>query len=182
MSRCRRCWRAWSSRLRHFVRQPLPFNRNQIAMTLFSIAVLILLFVRHRTNLARIWAGTERRVSFSRGSKAESQPQPGGKISVVLLAGLVAFSLVALGGIWLYRHARAPLETTAGPWNMRETDRTATGQQRVDRVVFAGDGKRLAALCPRYDRLLIYDVNPDATLSVAREVELDGRPVALRDF
>ena len=41
---------------------------------------------------------------------------------------------------------------------LRETDRVATGQQRVDRVAFAAGGKRLAAICPRYDRVVIYQV------------------------
>ncbi len=168
----------------HFLREPFPLNRNHIAMTLFSIAVLILLFVRHRTNLARIWAGTESRVSLGRGRarKANGQPQPSGKILLVLLAVIFAFGLLGLAGIWLYRQMRQPLETAAGPWNLRETDRTATGQQRVDRVVFAKGGNRLAALCPRYDRLVIYDVKSDATLSLSREVELAGRPVSLVAF
>ena len=43
----------------HFWRDPSPWNRNHVAMSIFSIAVLVLLFVRHRSNIARIWAGTE---------------------------------------------------------------------------------------------------------------------------
>jgi acyl-phosphate glycerol 3-phosphate acyltransferase len=163
----------------HFVRQPLPWNRNHIAMTLFSIAVLILLFVRHRSNLARIWAGTERRVSFGRGPKASSQPGSCGKISVLLLAGLALCGALALAGVWAYHQMSQKLQTHAGPWNLRETDRTSTGQQRVDRVVFAKGGNRLAAICPRYDRFVIYNVNSDATLALAREVELGGRPIGL---
>ncbi len=165
----------------HFLREPDPLNRNDIAMTLFSIAVLILLFVRHRSNLARIWAGTESRVSFNRNRKppGNGQPPSCGKISVMLLASLALFAVLAVAGIWVYRHARQPLETTAGPWRLREIDRTTTGQQRVDRVVFAQGGNRLAALCPRYDRLLIYDVKSDRTLALSKDVQLEGRPVAL---
>jgi acyl-phosphate glycerol 3-phosphate acyltransferase len=168
----------------HFLREPDPVNRNHIAMTLFSIAVLILLFVRHRSNLARIWAGTESRVSFGRrrGPKGNGQPQSCGKISVMLLAGLVVFSLLASAGIWVWRQTRQPLETNAGPWHLREIDRTTTGQQRVDRVVFAQGGNRLAALCPRYDRLVIYDLTSDKALSLSKEVALEGRPVALVSF
>jgi acyl-phosphate glycerol 3-phosphate acyltransferase len=165
----------------HFLREPDLLNRNHIAMTLFSIAVLILLFVRHRGNLARIWAGTESRVSFGRrrGPSGNSQPQSCGKISVLLLAGLAVFGVLSAAGIWVYRQTQQPLETTAGPWHLREIDRTTTGQQRVDRVVFAQGGNRLAALCPRYDRLVIYDVGSAKALSLSREVELEGRPVAL---
>ncbi len=147
-------------------------------MTLFSIAVLILLFVRHRSNLARIWAGTERRVSFGRGPKAGSQAGCG-KISVFSGRRARLAGAAALGGVWAYRQMNRRLETTAGPWNLRETDRTATGQQRVDRVVFARGGNRLAAICPRYDRLVIYDVKLDATLALTRDVQLEGRPVAI---
>ncbi len=58
----------------HFAREAAPFNREHIAMSLFSIAVLVLLVVRHRGNVARIWAGTERRVSFrGRGGKSGTQ-------------------------------------------------------------------------------------------------------------
>jgi acyl-phosphate glycerol 3-phosphate acyltransferase len=161
----------------HFWRDPSPWNRNQVAMSLFSIAVLILLILRHRTNIARIWAGTERRVSFGRGRG--EKPQSCGKVSVVLVVAIAAVALVAAAAAALYRQATQQLQTTAGPWMLRETDRTATGQQRVDRVVFAEGGNRLAAICPRYDRLVIYDVKSDAKLAIPREIELDGRPVAL---
>lgn len=60
----------------HFLRDPFPLNRNHIAMTVFSIAVLILLFVRHRTNLARIWAGTD---AASRSAAAAPPPRRGSR-------------------------------------------------------------------------------------------------------
>jgi acyl-phosphate glycerol 3-phosphate acyltransferase len=161
----------------HFWRDPSPWNRNHVAMSLFSIAVLILLLIRHRSNMARIWAGTERRVSFGRG-RAE-KPQSCGKVSVVLLVAIAAVALVAVAGAAFYRQATQKLQTTAGPWRLREIDRTTTGQQRVDRVVFAEGGSRLAAICPRYDRLVIYDVDSDAKLVIRTEVALDGRPVSL---
>jgi glycerol-3-phosphate acyltransferase PlsY len=96
-----------------------------------------------------------------------------------LLVAVVAIALVAAAGIAFYLQATQQLQTDAGPWMLRETDRTSTGQQRVDRVVFALGGRRLAAICPRYDRLVIYDVKHDAKLALLREVNLDGRPVAL---
>ena len=161
----------------HFWRDSSPWNRNHVAMSLFSIAVLVLLVLRHRSNIARIWAGTERRVSFGRGR--EEKPQSCGKVSVVLVVAIAAVALVAAAGVVFYRHASRQLQTSAGPWMLRETDRTATGQQRVDRVVFARGGNRLAVICPRYDRLVIYDLKSDAKLAILREVELEGRPVAL---
>ncbi len=51
----------------HLLRQTKPLSREHIAMSLFSIAVVALLVVRHRSNLARIRAGTENRVNL-RGS------------------------------------------------------------------------------------------------------------------
>ena len=92
----------------HFWRDPSPWNRNHIAMSLFSIAVLVLLFIRHRTNIARIWAGTERRVSLSR-SRSE-KPQSCGKVSVVLLVGIALVALrCRLGNRSLPpRHPAAP--------------------------------------------------------------------------
>jgi glycerol-3-phosphate acyltransferase PlsY len=62
---------------------------------------------------------------------------------------------------------------------LRETERLATGQQRVERVAFAASGTRLAATCPRFDRLFVYQVEPRGTLTPIREIELEGRPVAL---
>ncbi len=101
----------------HFLREPDPLNRNHIAMTLFSIAVLILLFVRHRSNLARIWAGSESRVSFNRkrNPPGNGQPPSSGKISVMLLASLALFAVLAVAGIWLYRHAHSPSKPPQAP-------------------------------------------------------------------
>ena len=67
----------------------------------------------------------------------------------------------------------------AGPWSLRETDRFATGQQRVDRVAFAAGGDRLAGICPRYNRLLIYEVDAELKLRPIAETQLEGRPVGV---
>ena len=109
-------------------------------MSLFSIAVLVLLFVRHRGNLARIWAGHRASRQPASGETAAraarripvARPifgRPGGR-------ACARVALAAVAGIWLYRQASQPIEAKAGPWTLRETDRTATGQQRVDRVAF----------------------------------------------
>jgi len=164
----------------HFLRDPSPFSREHIAMSLFSIAVMALLLNRHRGNLARIWASTERRVNFRRnGSESDRPDQPSGKIVVPLVACLVLLSFGLIGGIRLYRQVTEPIEANAGPWMLRETDRVTTGQQRVDRVAFAAAGSRLAATCPRYDRLVVYQVEPRGKLVLVKEIELEGRPVAL---
>ena len=59
-------------------------------MSLFSIAVLVLLFVRHRGNIARIWAGTERRVNFRRARSGAGRPAAAERQDRgLLVAGLV---------------------------------------------------------------------------------------------
>ena len=81
----------------HFLRDPSPLSREHIAMSLFSIAVLVLLFVRHRGNLARIWAGTETRVNFRPRSIRGRRPGISrcGKIVVLVLVVSGRASLVA---------------------------------------------------------------------------------------
>src|SRR5262249_25368137 len=59
----------------HFMRDPAPLSREHIAMSLFSVAVVALLVVRHRSNLARIRAGTENRVNLGRTAKRDQGPE-----------------------------------------------------------------------------------------------------------
>lgn len=173
----------------HFVRDRAPFSREHIAMSLFSIAVVGLLVVRHRTNLARIRAGTENRANFGRcrrrdGSGPEVPANPGpsprsGRIGTTLLIVVGVLGLVLIGGTLLIRNAARSVEAVAGPWSLKETDRVVTGQQRVDRVAFATGGDCLAGICPRYNTLLIYKVDAAKTLHPVAETQLDGRPVAV---
>jgi len=164
----------------HFVSQPSPFNRENLAMSVFSIAVFLLLLFLHRGNLARIWAGTERRVNLRRPRNGgHAQAESCGKITVFALAGLLVLGTCLFAAIRIYQHANRSIEVTAGPWHLRETARVATGQQRVDRVAFAAAGTRLAATCPRYDRVIVYQVEGDGKLTTIREIELNGRPVAV---
>jgi glycerol-3-phosphate acyltransferase PlsY len=172
----------------HFLRVAAPFSREQSAMSLFSIAVVALLFVRHRANLARIWAGTENRVNLGRfrsrgGGVAppggRESPHPSGRIVVLLAIGLVVFSLVAMAGAWVLHRASRAVEADAGPWALREIDRLTSGQQRIDRVAFGGAGTRLAGICPRYNRLLMFDVDPAGRLRTIAETPLEGRPVSV---
>ncbi len=92
---------------------------------------------------------------------------------------LAVCSLGLIGGIQIYRHATQPIEVSAGPWTLREIDRVMTGQQRVDGIAFDKDGSRLAAACPRYDRIVVYSVEPNGTLAQIREIQLEGRPVTM---
>ncbi len=76
-------------------------------------------------------------------------------------------------------HANQPIEVSAGPWVLHETDRVYSGQQRVDRIAFSAGGTRLAATCPRYERVVIYQVDSPDQLKEIKVVDLEGRPVAI---
>ncbi|MGP0066362.1 MAG: glycerol-3-phosphate 1-O-acyltransferase PlsY [Isosphaeraceae bacterium] len=171
----------------HFLLGTEPLSREHIAMSLFSIAVVALLVVRHRSNLSRIRAGTENRVNI-RGPRRENGHQsppadhPSGRIAIFLALGLTLVSIGAMSAAWLVRNANRPVTANAGPWALRETDRLATGQQRVDRVAFTPDGDRLAGICPRYHRLVTYRVDPELKLRPVAETQLEGRPVSIVPF
>ncbi len=98
---------------------------------------------------------------------------------VFLAIGLMLLSMGVISVVWLVRNANRPVTANAGPWALRETDRLTTGQQRVDRVAFAADGDRLAGICPRYNRLLTYQVDSELKLRPIAETQLEGRPVSI---
>jgi glycerol-3-phosphate acyltransferase PlsY len=113
--------------------------------------------------------------------KAGHEPKtpPQGRLAVVLLFALLPISAIILGGAWLVRNATAPIEVRAGVWTLREVDRVSTGLQRADRIHFSADGASLAVNCPRYQKVVIYGVDPVGKLVRPLTVPLDGRPVAL---
>ena len=112
----------------------------------------------------------------SRGSGAK----PDGRIAPAFLIVIAATAAAALGlGLWVAGRARAPIEATAGPWHFREVDRELTGQQRSTRVVFLDHGRKLAVLCPRYNKVLFYEVTEKDRLEHIGEANLEGRPVAM---
>jgi glycerol-3-phosphate acyltransferase PlsY len=165
----------------HFSLVSEPWNREHRAMSVLSIAIAVLVVARHHKNIRRLLAGTEPKVSL-RGSRAANPTtsQPEGYVHRSLLFGLAVLVIAIVGPtLWLVRHARTPIAATAGPWSLRETHRELTGQQRCSRVVFADHGKTLAVLCPRYNRILVYRVTPQAALEPISEIAVQGRPVAI---
>jgi glycerol-3-phosphate acyltransferase PlsY len=164
----------------HFVRTPAPWGREHVALSTFSIAIVVLLVARHRNNLARIWAGTERRVDLRLRRSASGPPQPSGRIALWLWGALlVVASLISSGAMWFFKHASASVELSAGPWTLREIDRVVSGHQRADCVAFAPGSSRLVVTCPRYERVIIFDVGAQKKLEPIKEIELQGRPVAV---
>jgi len=164
----------------HWVRTQQPWGREHVALSAFSIVIVVLLVARHRSNLARIWAGTESRVDLRLRRRPSGPPQPSGRIALWMWGALfAASSLIVLGGIWVFNRASASAELNAGPWTLREIDRVVTGQQRADRVAFAPGSSRFIVTCPRYERVIIYDVDAQKKLRTIKEIELQGRPVAV---
>ncbi len=158
-----------------------PFVRENRALTVFSVGILTLLLVRHRANLKRILAGTEPKVNLrkKREIAAGDAPRSGRASTRWIVAAALGVGLLGAVGLILERHARARIEANAGPWNLRECDRALTGLQRIDRITFDRTGSWVAATCPRYERVVIYPVDAQKRLGPVREVELDGRPLAI---
>ncbi len=159
----------------HFARVKDPWSPEERGMSILTVALLILLIVRHRKNLSRVAAGTEPKVSFRRRPKNA----PAGFISargVLLLALMVA---AVLGGGMAVRRGASKETLKLGGRTLTEVSRAATGHQRADRVAFAQDGNMLAVTCPRYDRLVLYRVTPENTLETAHDFDLGGQPVAV---
>jgi acyl-phosphate glycerol 3-phosphate acyltransferase len=165
----------------HFARAAQPWSKENLAMSVLSVAIPALLIVRHHKNLRRILTGTEPKVPLRRAHSSQTQPaKPGGRIHPILLIVLTATAaFLSCYGLQVIRNVSAPVEVVAGPWTLRETHREVTGQQRSTRVVFADHGRLLAVMCPRYNRVLLYDVTSQAHLNPAAEIALDGRPVAI---
>jgi acyl-phosphate glycerol 3-phosphate acyltransferase len=156
----------------HFARSHAPWSRDQIAMSLLTVGLLVLLFVRHRKNLSRIRAGTEPRVSFRKKTKKP----PEGRISRVLLIFIALTSGIA--GLVLQASRRPKL--SLGRCTLAEVARVQTGHQRAERVVFADRERLLAVTCPRYDRVVYYRVTRGDSLEVQRDIKLNGHPVAIQ--
>ena len=155
----------------HFARTDRPWDRDQRAMSLATLALLVLLVARHRKNLGRIWDGTEPKVGMGR----KRPKPPSGRVATGLLVAIVVAPL-ALGLV--IQSVRRP-ELTVGPYRLVETARVATGHQRAERVAFADRGRLLAVTCPRYNRVVLYGVAGKDGPRPVREIVLEGRPVAI---
>jgi glycerol-3-phosphate acyltransferase PlsY len=166
----------------HFAFAAGPWKRENLAMSLMSIAIPALLIVRHHKNLARVLAGTEPRVSLrlTRISETDVPERPAGRVEPILVVALGILAVgIAIFACWVVRAASTPIQVTAGPWALRESHRERTGQQRSTRVLFADRGRTLAVMCPRYNKVLVYRVNDSAALEPVAEIALEGRPVAM---
>ncbi len=156
----------------HFVRSRAPLSQDELAMTLVTIALLLLLFFRHRKNLARLRAGTEPQVPLRRRKKP-----PGGKVAWILVLLFAATLAGVVGAVATQAAKRAELRL--GSCTLSEVARVATGHQRAERLAFLDGGRLLAVTCPRYDRVVVYRVTDDLRLELHRDIELEGHPIAV---
>lgn len=161
--------------LAHFSRVESPWSREQLAMSLVTIALLILLVARHRKNIARIAAGTEPKVRLRKPREAS----PSGRIAVVGLLVLTVLVGAGVAGQFLWRRANERPTLTIGRTTLREVARVGTGHQRAERVAFADRGRLLVVTCPRYERVVYYRVTDEGTLEESRELNLEGMPKAV---
>lgn len=160
--------------LAHFMRVRLPWSREHLAMSLMTIALLALLFYRHRKNFARISAGTEPMVSLRKKRK-----EPSGRVAVSWLLLLTVVAALGIGGTALWRRASKRETLAVGSYRLTEVAREGTGHQRAERIAFADSGRLLAVTCPRYNRLVLYRVTDRDSLELLEDVALDGKPVAV---
>jgi len=159
----------------HFMRVADPWSPRERAMSVLTVALLVLLIGRHRKNFARIGAGTEPKVSLG---KPRKKP-PAGRVAVSWLVALAVAVSALLGGSALWQRATRREVLAVGRATVTEVARAATGHQRAERVAFADGGRLLAVTCPRYNRLVVYRVTPGDGLEPLRDVGLDGKPVAV---
>ena len=154
----------------YFEKTANPWNTTHQAMSTLTIALLIMLGFRHRHNFVRIARGTEPKVLFGK------QRPPRGKIHVQLLLVLTS---IGSAGLLLAWYVSRTEDVVIGSYRFHEIARAATGHQRADRLTFALEGKILAVNCPRYNRVVIYDVAQAGALLKRKDFALDGRPVAI---
>ena len=156
----------------HFANRPRPFDGDQAALTLLIAVLYVMLIVRHRANLARIWSGTEPKVSLGRSRRS-------GRARPMILLGIAAVALVSGGAAFVIGANGTSPTLRVGPVTLVEVARARTGHQRAGAVAFCDGGRVLAVGCPRYNRLVFFKIDTDATLTPFEDVPLDGMPVAI---
>jgi glycerol-3-phosphate acyltransferase PlsY len=100
---------------------------------------------------------------------------------VVALGALVLLASAATVAFVLRRPQSLPHLDAAG-YRLNPRPRVGTGHQRADRLAFSRDGRTLAVNSPRYNRTVLFAVEPDAPpsdpgLRLVRDIELPGRPI-----
>jgi glycerol-3-phosphate acyltransferase PlsY len=153
----------------YFTQNPEPFTPSNRMMSLLTLVMIVMLFYRHRHNLARIATGTEPKVNLRK------KRAPEGKVRV----GLVLLLVAVTAGTGLTLNAARRSELHIDGRQITEVSRLSAGHQRAERLAFLDHGKLLAYTCPRYMRVILAQVTESSTLELLRDIQLDGRPVTV---
>ena len=97
-------------------------------------------------------------------------------------AALGATLIAACCTAGVYYQSTHTVKATIAGEQFRVLERVQTGHQRAERVAFLQNGRYLAVTCPRYDQLVIYEI--DSTTRRLKQVvdrKLKGKPVALAE-
>ncbi len=171
----------------YFARTPSPFLGDQALLSGTLLLMETLIIVRHRANLGRIARGEEpkifRRARTNPQAPNDAPSTPTGSITPELLVGLVAaVALVIALAILVWNRSGVGEEAQVGPWAIRIADQDWSGAQRADRVAFFERGRRVALSCPRYQQVLLYEIDEDDRLGTPKTIDLNDQPVALVDL
>ncbi|GIW87402.1 MAG: hypothetical protein KatS3mg108_1726 [Isosphaeraceae bacterium] len=159
----------------YFVRTPDPWSNRHRLLSWVVLGLAVLLIWRHRANLVRIARGTEPRIG-QRVPPTAGPPRRSGRVSVGLVWVLVGLVVPAF---WVASRTSTPHAIHGPGFVLEPLGRVLTGYQRAGRLAFFRDGRTLAVACPRYDRLVFWDVTADGALGGRRDVRTAGSPVAL---
>ncbi|WP_152053250.1 glycerol-3-phosphate 1-O-acyltransferase PlsY [Tautonia marina] len=158
----------------HFARQSLPMTASDLPLALLIVVLYLMLIYRHRSNLSRIRAGTESKVSFGKRSSDRD-----GRAWPILLAVVVLLGGASLGASTLLDADRRAPSLRLGSAELTEVARFRTGHQRAGALAFADEGRLLVVACPRYNRLVLFQIDEHDNVSLTNDLLLHGRPVAV---
>ena len=93
-----------------------------------------------------------------------------------------ALGVVGLVGLAVAARLRPDPGLVVGGVRIRLVERVQTGHQRAERVTFLQGGRLVAATCPRYDRLVIFEIGSEPRrLRAVLDTKLPGKPVGLAE-
>lgn len=99
----------------------------------------------------------------------------------VWIVGTSAALILAAGWAALAFSTRpSSVIVPGGSWRVRT--RVQTGHQRAEAVTFLDGGKRLAVACPRYDRVVIFEIDADLGMRTVADIKTRGKPMALAEY
>ncbi|WP_169980576.1 glycerol-3-phosphate 1-O-acyltransferase PlsY [Tautonia rosea] len=168
----------------HFASVTTPISTSDVPLALLIVVLYLMLIYRHRSNLARIRAGTESKVSFGKGKSKGTETDPtrrDGRAWPIVLAIVVLLGGATLGASTLLDADRRAPTLRLGSAELTEVARFRTGHQRAGALTFADEGRLLVVACPRYNRLVLFQVDEDDHVSMSHDLLLHGRPVAVQE-